>query len=239
MTPWGDSDDVMRGPSLDDAAADALLEGRLDPGDAPPGYAEAARVLRAASAPPTAAELARQGRAVAEAAAAVPARPTRTVVPPTRRSVMRPRFVRAKIVGIVVAGTLIGTTGLAAAGVLPDAAQNAASTVLAKIGVSVPSVDPTGVQHPASTGEQISNIATTTTATGEAKGALISSIASGGMSRAGQSHGSAGSGSAPVTVPNRGGAGTADTASGGASSSGTSTADQASQGRSAAGAGNH
>lgn len=238
MTPWGDSDDVMRGPSLDDAAADALLEGRLDPDDAPPGYAEAVRVLRAASAPPTAAELAHQGRAVAEAAAAVPARPTRTVVPPTRRSVMRPRFVRAKIAGIVVAGTLIGTTGLAVAGVLPDAAQNAASTVLAKVGVSVPSVDPTGVQHPASTGEQISNIATTTTATGQAKGALISSIASGGMSHAGQSHGSAGSGSAPVTVPNHGGAGTADT-SGGASDSGTSTADHASRGRSAAGAGHH
>src|SRR5262249_10845306 len=47
----------------------------------------------------------------------------------------------------------------------------------------------TGV-HPASTGSAISTIATTTTATGVAKGAEISTAASGGQSQAGQ-HGKA------------------------------------------------
>ncbi len=240
MIPWNDSQDEMRGPHLDEGTADRLLAARVHPGDAPPSCAEVARLLLAADAPPTAAELAGEARAVAAAAQAMRSRPTRTAVHATRTSAMRPRFVRAKIAGLVVAGTLVGTTGLAAAGVLPDAAENAASHVLSNVGISVPVVDPTGVQHPASTGSQISQIATTTTATGAAKGALISSIASGGMSQAGQHHGSSAgaSGSAPVTTPNTGGTGTADAASGGASDAGTTTADQASHGHSAAGSGN-
>jgi len=141
---------------------------------------------------------------------------------------VRSRFFRVKVVGLVVAGTILGTTGLAAAGVLPDAAQNAASTVLSKVGISVPAAD----EHPASTGTDISGIATTTDVTGVDKGAEISSTASGGVSQAGLN------GSAPVTTPNTGGTATADTASGGAADSGTATADDASQGHSSAGSAN-
>ena len=65
---------------------------------------------------------------------------------------MRGRFFRAKVAGLVVAGTLVGSTGLAFAGVLPDAAQNAAATVLSKVGITIPAAD----DHPASTGSEIS-----------------------------------------------------------------------------------
>src|SRR6266498_5330854 len=102
------------------------------------------------------------------------------------------------------------------------------SSVLSSVGISVPAAD----EHPASTGTDISGIATTTDATGVDKGAEISSLASGGMSQAGVN------GSSPVTTPNTGGTGTADTASGGAADTGTATADDASQGHSAAGSGN-
>lgn len=128
----------------------------------------------------------------------------------------------------------MGTSGLAAAGVLPNAAQDMVSDVLGRVGISVPASE-----HPTSSGEQISEIATTTSSTGVGKGAEISSTASGGMSQAGE-HGSVsdGAGMAPVPTPNGGRTGTADTASGGASDAGTDIAEEKSDGRSAAGSGN-
>jgi len=228
MTSWDDSEDEMRGPFLDQDTADRLLSGAIEPDDAPPSYAEVARLLRAAGAPPTPAELMAEEQAVAAAARVVSRTTPHSPVPATRRSSVRSRFFRVKIAGLVVAGTVLGTSGLAAAGVLPDAAQNAASSVLSSIGISVPAAD----KHPASTGTDISGIATTTDATGVDKGAEISSTASGGMSQAGVN------GAAPVTTPNTGGTGTADTASGGSADTGTATADEASQGHSAAGSGN-
>jgi hypothetical protein len=140
---------------------------------------------------------------------------------------------------MVVGGLLVIPGLAAAANSLPDPAQHAVSRVFDKVGISVPDNHATSVDHPASTGTEISNIATTTDATGVAKGASISSSASGGMSRAGQHGGGAtAAGSAPVTTPNTGGTGTADTASGGSADHGTATADQASGGRSAAGSSN-
>jgi hypothetical protein len=158
---------------------------------------------------------------------------------------------------------LAGSTGLAAAGVLPDAAQDAFSTVLDRVGIAVPA----STDHPASSGEEVAEIAITTDATDVEKGAEISSVASGGMSQAGQ-HGSEstaaaiettgeapvpvpneggtgtgdaasrGSGEAPVPVPNEGGTGTGNTASDGASEEGTVTADEKSGSHSGSGSGN-
>ncbi len=235
MTPWDDFEDEMRGLFLDRDTADRLVAGAVEPDDAPPGYAEVARLIRAAGAPPTPAEVIGEEQAVAAAARVASRTTPHSPVPLTRRSSVRSRFFRVKFAALVVAGTVLGTTGLAAAGVLPDAAQNAASSVLSSIGISVPAAD----EHPAITGTDISGIATTTDAMGVDKGAEISSIASGGMSQAGVNGGTAGtSGSAPVTTPNTGGTSTADTASGGAAETGTATADEASQGHSAAGSGN-
>lgn len=132
------------------------------------------------------------------------------------------RMGRAKIGGLVVVGSLVGSTGLAAAGVLPDPAQDAFSTVLGRVGISVPASG----DHPASSGEEISEIATTTDSTGVDKGAEISSVASGGVSQAGR-HGSgsasvAGEGAAAAHVPepSAGGLAIANGASQGASEEG-------------------
>ena len=236
MTPLRDFEDEMRGLWVDDGTADRLLAGLVDPDDAPPGYAEVARLVRAAGAPATAGELDRELEAVAAAATALRARPSGSVLRTPRRSKMKPKLYRAKVAGLIVAGTLAGTTGLAAAGALPDAAQDVASDVLARVGITVPAGD----DDPASSASRVARIATRTELNGVDKGARISTAASGGMSQAGDHGGlgSAAAGAAPVDTPNDGGTDTADDASDGASESGTDTADDSSDGHSEDGSDN-
>jgi hypothetical protein len=108
----------------------------------------------------------------------------------------RPRSFRARrgmVVAAAVGALALSSGGLAFAGVLPPAAQDAVSKALDRVGITVPSAtDPSERDHPASTGQEISTIATTTQATGVAKGAEISTAASGGASQAGE-HGAAAS----------------------------------------------
>jgi hypothetical protein len=133
---------------------------------------------------------------------------------------------RAKVVGLMTLGLVLGTAGLAAANALPDPAQNAVSRVFDRVGISIPAADhpndAPSVQHPASTGAEISEIATTTELKGVDKGALISSTASGGMSQAGQHGNAGGQGSERPPAPASAGKGAdiADEASGGRSSAG-------------------
>lgn len=103
-------------------------------------------------------------------------------------------------------------------------------------------------------GADVSGLATSTTAEGVDKGAEISTLASGGKSRAGADHTApatpedaaddtdSDSGEAPVEHPDSGGTGTAGDATAdsgdGASASGTGTADETSSGHSASGSGN-
>jgi hypothetical protein len=239
MTDRNDFQDEMRRLWLDRGTQDRLLAGVVDPDDAPPGYSEVARVLQAATAAGDHEELGHETRHVALAMELVKSQSTASI-PSDGRSRMRSRSRRVKVGALVVVGALVGSTGLAAAGVLPDAAQDAFSAVLDKVGISVPASS----DHPASSGEEVAEIATTTDATGVEKGAEISSVASGGTSQAGQ-HGSdpagaavEGAGEAPVPVPNEGGTGTGDTASDGASEEGTITADEQSGAHSSAGSGN-
>ena len=237
MSDWDDLPYDMGITKIDDDTMDRLLAGRIDPDDAPPGYTEVARILQAAGSPPRGEHLSREVEYVAAARRVMSpgsASTGGTGGSPTRR--------RRALAGLIVTGALAGIPGLAAAHALPDPAQHAVSRVFDKVGISVPDTQhapTTSVDHPASTGAEISSIATTTDATGVAKGALISSTASGGKSHAGQ-HGKAAAahGSSPVPTPNTGGTGTADTASGGSAAHGTATADQHSGGRSAAGSGN-
>ena len=70
MSFWSDLDYEMRPLPLDTNTADRLLAGAIGPEDAPPGYAELAKLLQAASAEPTAEELAREAEVVAMVAAA-------------------------------------------------------------------------------------------------------------------------------------------------------------------------
>jgi hypothetical protein len=237
MTDWNDLPDEMRRLRLDNRTLDRLLAGGIDPDDAPPGYSEVARVLQAVVTVGDHDELGQEATHVALAMELVKQRSSAST-PSDRRSRTMLRSSRMKVGGLVVVGALVGSTGLAAAGVLPDAAQDAVSNVLDRVGITIPASG----DHPAISGDEVSGIATTTDATGVDKGAEISSAASGGMSQAGQ-HGSAvagteGADAAPVPVPNEGGTGTADTASDGVSEVGTSTADAESEGHSSSGSGN-
>jgi hypothetical protein len=238
MTAWSDLPDEMQRRWLDKDTLDRLLAGSVDPDDAPPGYSEVACVLQAVVNEGDH-ELAHEDAHVALAMELVKQRSPAST-PSDRRSRKMSRSHRMKVGGLVVVGALVGSTGLAAAGVLPAAAQDAVSNVFDRVGITIPASG----DHPAAPGDEVSGIATTTDAIGVDKGAEISSAASGGMSQAGQ-HGSAvagasaeGAGAAPVPVPNEGGTGTADTASDGVSDVGTSAADEDSAGHSSSGSEN-
>jgi hypothetical protein len=186
MTPADDSIGVMGDLMLDDTTVDLLLEGGFVPENAPPGYADVAGLVRALTLPPTAAELALQVVAVEAALTELSLRPApRGSKAPAaasgRKWSSRSRFLKTKVASLVLVGTLAGTTGMAVAGVLPAPLQDAASKVLAKVGITVPTSD----DHPASSGEDISKITTTTDKTGVDKGAEVSTVASGGHSKAG------------------------------------------------------
>jgi hypothetical protein len=210
MTGRNDPVDGTRSGWLDTDTLDRMLAGGIHPDDAPPGYSEVARVLLAVAEATDKAEPVHETAHVALAMELVQQR-SPVSASSNQRSNRRSRSAtsrthRGKIGGLVVIGALIGSTGLAAAGVLPDAAQDALSKVLDKVGITVPA----GSDHPASPGKELSGVATATDATGGGKGAGISSVASGGNSKAGQ-HGApvtgAGGGSqgAPAGhVPNRG-----------------------------------
>jgi hypothetical protein len=129
---------MMKAPNLDSDTIERLLSGRLEPDDAPPAYARVATLMRALDAPPTSGELAWEAQAVAAAVTIVAAA---RETAPTSPSKVRSSFFRAKVLSLVVTGTLLGTSGLAAAGVLPAPVQDAMHTILGKVGIEVPSSD--------------------------------------------------------------------------------------------------
>jgi hypothetical protein len=181
----------MRGAGIDEGTLDRLMQGRILPDDAPPGHSDVASILVAAASPPAQEELRMQALHVMAAHDAIDRRKRR----------LRPGTLGLAM-GLVVVGALFLLPGLAVAHILPDPAQHAVSAVLERVGITIPASanhptpKPTPAAshsagaHPASTGSEISSIATTTDATGVAKGAEISSLASGGKSQAGQ-HGQA------------------------------------------------
>jgi hypothetical protein len=252
MTFSSDMDSEMWLLPLDADTADRLLAGSVAPEDAPPGYGRVVRLLEAVSAEASSEELAREPETVAAIKAALPS-PAHRNVASSRRSFMPFALSRPRLTAAVVAAAFAASVGMASAGSLPGAAQDVASEMLAKVGITVPGPNDNAGTHPdvrgnstsvpiapadAGKGAEISELATTTDLTGVEKGAAISTAASGDKSQAGQ-HGSASGTSRPsVETPNSGGTGTADTASGGKSSAGTATANAASGGKSAAGSGN-
>jgi hypothetical protein len=236
---------------LDTDTADRLLAGSVAPEDAPPGYGRVVRLLEAAAAEASSEELAREPQTVAAMATALRS-PVHRNSASSRRSFMPFALSRPRVTAAVVAAAFAASVGMASAGSLPGAAQDVASEMLAKVGITVPGANDSAGTHPdvrgnstsvpsaptdAGKGAEISELATTTELTGVEKGAAVSTAASGGKSQAGQ-HGSASATAAPVETPNSGGTGTADTASGGKSAAGTATANAASGGKSAAGSGN-
>jgi hypothetical protein len=111
---------------LDDDSADRLLAGRMDPADAPPGYAGAATVMAAATAPAGPGELDGLESALHAYRAALAARPS-----PPRRPYMLVKLLTVKAAVAVFTGALlVGGVAAAATGSLPDAAQRVVDRVV-------------------------------------------------------------------------------------------------------------
>jgi hypothetical protein len=234
----GDYPGEMQRLSLDIETADRLLAGSVAPEDAPPGYARLASLL---AVEPPVDDVIADTDFVAMLSETVRSSPT--TEKPSRRSIMP----RIKLAAALAVTALVGTTGLALAGSLPGAAQDIASAMLAKAGVTVPGPNSNAGKHPSTRGSSSGQSGATPTSSGKGseisaiarsdltgldKGAAVSTAASDGKSRAGQEHG------APVSTPNRGGTATADAASDGHSTRGTGEANEASAGRSSAGSTN-
>lgn len=239
MSDSSDYFNEMQRLPLDLDTADRLLGGSIAPADAPPGYSGVAALV--AGLVPEGEEVTPIGDLAAVLAPTVRSSPVRT-----KGSSRRKILPRIKLAAALTFAALVGTTGLAFAGSLPGAAQDIASTMLAKAGVAVPGPNENAGDHPntrgtssestvtprsAGKGSEISDLATSDL-TGLEKGAAVSTAASSGKSRAGEDH------TAPAATPNPGGTETADTASDGASPAGTTEADEASGGHSSAGSGN-
>jgi hypothetical protein len=113
--------------ALDEETADRLLAGRLDPADAPPGYAEVAVVLSAVAGPPTPVELA--GEAAATATFVATVRPTARS---RRRAGGRRTAFGSRLVALAAAALcamLVGGVAAAATGTLPEPARRVVHAV--------------------------------------------------------------------------------------------------------------
>lgn len=167
---------------LDEETADRMLAGRVDPADAPPGFEAVGELLEAA-------------RAVArrQALAALTARrpvDLGLVEKPNhmtqRRRSMLVTAPNLRLSALAAAAALSAMTGAAYAAGVPAAA----AAVLQRLGITSPAPGSNTNTPPADThGSGVSTLAKTTTATGAAKGAVISATASEGRSRAGRTGG--------------------------------------------------
>jgi hypothetical protein len=245
MSLEGDYLGEMQRMSLDLDTADRLLAGHVVPEDAPPGYARVAALVTA--------DWTAEADGVDPAFLTLLAATVRPSPAPKAGPRRRPIMPRIKLAAALTVTALAATTGLAFAGGLPGAAQDIASDMLAKAGVTVPGPNSNAGDHPATRepaepsgatptssgkGSEISDIARSDLS-GLDKGAAVSTAASDGKSQAGEEHGAAGQEQgAPVATPNTGGAETADTASAGHSTDGIAKADEASSGHSSAGSAN-
>ncbi len=145
-----------------------MLTGRLDPDDAPPGYAQVAEVLAAASSPPDASELAGESSVVAVFAAAARSHPCAPLG--RRRPRRRPRgVVRRLHLKTAMTGAALGVLAVssvaAATGELPASAQQVAHTVFGHAGVPAPGAAAKGRAHAISSTSQTTRAAVEASAT--------------------------------------------------------------------------
>jgi hypothetical protein len=104
-------------PDADQEILERLLEGRLDPGSAPPGYGGLARLLAAATAPAAPEELAGERLAMAEFAAVMRSGPP--TFPPRKAAVVSKVFTMKAAAAALVAVLSIGGVAAAASGLFP------------------------------------------------------------------------------------------------------------------------
>ena len=196
--------------------ADALLDGTIDPDDAPPEYTPVAMILQAASAPASADESGdppEEIRRIFEEARRGHGAPSGSSRPQDRRA--RSSSVKTAI-AVVIAGLTVGG-GVAAAetGHLPGPAQAAASRVLTAIGITVPDGSGGHAHDGSSSDPQDPATATTSSLAGstsptDADGSLpgrgdeVCAAASDGTCRSGE-QGQAGDPHPSDTAPGQGG----------------------------------
>jgi hypothetical protein len=116
-------------PPADQDILERMLDGRLDPGSAPPGYGKLARLLAAAAAPAAPQELASQQRITAEFAAVMRSCPA--TLSPRRTPVPSKVFTIKAAAAALVAVLSIGGIAAAATGLLPDQASPVADQAAA------------------------------------------------------------------------------------------------------------
>jgi hypothetical protein len=171
MTPFDDVPGEMHRhdhDDLDEQLVDRLLDGRLDPDDAPRDLSVAVELVGTLQGPARPDELADADRVVAMVAAAVHADAS-PATPATRRKSMLGQSLLAKFA--VAAAAALGLAGAgAAAGALPSSAQSTIAGALSHVGVSVP--DPGRHEAEATTNddETADPTSTTTTTTTTAAG---------------------------------------------------------------------
>ena len=166
-------------PPLDQDTADRLLAGRLEPADAPPGYAAVAWLLAAATAPPGQDELAGEQETIAEFAALARSSPP---TPSSRRAGMPSKRFSVKAVAVAVTAVLtIGGVAAAATDLLPGSARRVADEAPATTRGSAP-----GTQGGAATGPDTSGRAAGSPTVGQkaATGPDASGAARDGLCRA-------------------------------------------------------
>ncbi len=139
------SDDMARHSTFD---IDRLLEGALDPEDAPVELATVAALVRAARGPAQAQELVAAGHLVPVIVATVREAPI-TAASPADTPTTRRHRTKVLALGSVVASTLLLASGAAAAaaGALPPSVQLAVSRSLAHVGIVVPRPAPAPATH--------------------------------------------------------------------------------------------
>jgi hypothetical protein len=111
-------------PVADQDPLERLLDGRLDPESAPPGYSEVAGLLAAATAPAAPEELAGERLAMATFAAVMRSTPPTLV--PRRTAVPRKAFTMKAAAAALVAVLSVGGIAAAATGLLPGQASSVA-----------------------------------------------------------------------------------------------------------------
>jgi hypothetical protein len=119
-------------PVADQDLLDRLLDGRLDPASAPPGYGRLARLLAAATATAAPEELAGERLAMASFAAAMRSHPP--TLSPRRTTVPRKVLTMKAAAAALVAALSLGGVAAAATGLLPDQASPVADQAPATTG---------------------------------------------------------------------------------------------------------
>jgi hypothetical protein len=119
-------------PADDQDLLDRLLDGRLDPASAPPGYGRLARLLAAATAKAAPEELAGERLAMASFAAAMRSHPP--TLSPRRTPVPRKVLTMKAAAAALVAALSLGGVAAAASGLLPDQASPVADQAPATTG---------------------------------------------------------------------------------------------------------